>query len=115
MVELSESPPLLDSYLIAQVEQHCAAHCHEAANLVGAYTLSFAAYDRAQRNMDYQKLASSRELIEQAETNLRRFLFKTRRAFAARLAARDDYAIEPAPAMLAIFSKQSARRGRRVT
>lgn len=79
-----DGPLRIDSYLIAQAEHYSAARCHEAANLIGAYTLSFRVWERAQNTKSTKRRAVAAKLLGESERGLRRFVFQCRWAERAR-------------------------------
>ena len=69
---------VIDSHLVADVQKHAGARCHEAANLLNCYTLLAELHRRAISTQDSEAARSAHDMITDAEVNLRKFLFQCR-------------------------------------
>jgi hypothetical protein len=71
-------PYNVDVRLVAAVQRNCGARCHEAANLLGCYSLCAEMHQRAVRGHDPKNARAARDLLENSEASLRKFLFECR-------------------------------------
>jgi hypothetical protein len=68
----------VDDGLIAAVQSHAGARCHESASLLNAYQLSALAYQASMKQHDTDTARSMLEIFKEAERKLRAFLFQCR-------------------------------------
>jgi hypothetical protein len=71
---LASIPFQFNTRLIAAVQTKAGARCHESANLVQAYYFRADVYRMQMRNKDAVAAEAARRSVQQAETQLRRFL-----------------------------------------
>lgn len=67
-----------DNGLIAAVQSHAGARCHESASLLNAYHLSALAYQASMKRQDRETAMSMLEIFQEAERKLRAFLYQCR-------------------------------------
>jgi hypothetical protein len=69
----------VDTQLIAAVQVNAGARCHESASLLSSYHCCAELYRRALDRKNEHKIATASKLLEDAERNLRKFLFRCRK------------------------------------
>ena len=77
METIDTANPVVDTYLISQAEKYAAGRCHEAANLIQAYTYSVELYSQLRERKE-ESLAELREMVTRTERTLRSFLYHCR-------------------------------------
>jgi len=68
-------PYNVDRQLIAAVQIHAGARCHQAANLLHCYCLAALAYESAVKQGDAKMAEEMQAILQESEANLRKFLF----------------------------------------
>jgi hypothetical protein len=68
----------VDAQLVAAVQINAGARCHESASLLSSYHCCAELYRRAVDRRNEHKIATASKLLEDAERNLRKFLFRCR-------------------------------------
>lgn len=71
-------PHSTDLRLIAAVQRHAGARCHESANLLHCYGLCAESYRQAFDQHDEAGSQPALESLERSEVNLRKFLWECR-------------------------------------
>jgi hypothetical protein len=68
----------VDLQLVAAVQTHAGARCHEAGTLLNCYTLWAELNQQAVRTHNVRDERASRTILEKTEVDLRRLLFQCR-------------------------------------
>jgi hypothetical protein len=74
----SLEPHSADVRLIAAVQRHAGARCHESANLLHCYGLCAESYRQIVDQHDEAESRPALASLKQSEVNLRRFLWECR-------------------------------------
>ena len=80
----------MDLRLVAAVQANAGAGCHEAANLLHGYSYCAELHWLATDNQDLDEARSSRALLDELESKLRRFLSRCRRVPGGARASTED-------------------------